>query len=290
MSFLEGQISPKASFPEGRILPLLPNQGIQSASHRQTSIATVPGSFQHFLGCSGDWQPDCLRSWLQDPDGDGLYGFSTRAIPAGSYEAKVAIGESWDVNYGDGGAPNGANLAFTVPQSCTEIFFQYDSVTHVLSIGAQGAPRGNLSKARAVFVSRDTIAWNPGAVDPAWTVALHAAPTGGLALSGAGVTGGTAIPLAYDPAGLSAAARAKYPHLAGYAAFKVPPAHQAEVPDCSRGSSRSPPPAPTARGSTPPACSCRARSTTSLPTAARWAPPSRGACRRCGCGRPRRAR
>src|SRR5947209_20344064 len=32
-------------------------------------IATVAGSFQSELGCPGDWQPDCLRSWLQDPDG-----------------------------------------------------------------------------------------------------------------------------------------------------------------------------------------------------------------------------
>jgi hypothetical protein len=61
-------------------------------------IATVPGSFQSELGCPGDWQPDCLRSWLQDPDGDGSYTFSTSALPPGSYEAKVAIGESWSEN------------------------------------------------------------------------------------------------------------------------------------------------------------------------------------------------
>ena len=34
-------------------------------------IAVAPGSFQSELGCPGDWHPDCLRSWLQDPDGDG---------------------------------------------------------------------------------------------------------------------------------------------------------------------------------------------------------------------------
>ena len=57
-------------------------------------IAVAPGSFQSELGCPGDWSPDCLRSWLQDPDGDGLYTFTTTAIPAGSYEAKVALNES----------------------------------------------------------------------------------------------------------------------------------------------------------------------------------------------------
>ena len=70
-------------------------------------IATVPGSFQSAIGCPGDWQPDCLRSWLQDVQGTGTYGFDTTAIPAGSYEAKVTINESWDENYGQGGVPNG---------------------------------------------------------------------------------------------------------------------------------------------------------------------------------------
>ena len=58
----------------------------------------APGSFQSELGCSGDWDPSCLRSWLQDPDGDGVYTFTTTALPAGDYEAKVALAESWDVN------------------------------------------------------------------------------------------------------------------------------------------------------------------------------------------------
>src|SRR5690242_83972 len=97
-------------------------------------IATVPGSFQSELGCSGDWQPDCLRSWLQDPDGDGIYTFQTTAIPQGSYEAKVTINESWDENYGQGGTPGGANIAFTVPTNGAQVKFSYNSTTHVLTI------------------------------------------------------------------------------------------------------------------------------------------------------------
>ena len=65
-------------------------------------IAVAPGSFQSELGCPGDWDPSCLRSWLEDPDGDGIYTFETTALPAGSYETKVAINESWDENYGAG--------------------------------------------------------------------------------------------------------------------------------------------------------------------------------------------
>ncbi len=84
-------------------------------------IAVAPGSFQCELGCPGDWEPDCLRSWLQDADGDGMYTFATTDLPAGSYEAKVAINEAWDENYGQGGVPGGANIAFTVPSDGAKV-------------------------------------------------------------------------------------------------------------------------------------------------------------------------
>jgi pullulanase len=198
-------------------------------SNRNAVIATVPGSFQHFLGCSDDWQPDCLRSWLEDPDGDGVYTFSTHAIPPGNYEAKVAINESWDENYGAGGALNGANIAFTVPQACVEMFFSYNATTHVLTVSANGAPKGNLAKTQAYWVTADTIAWNLGAVSSSWNVALHYDPSAGLALDPGGVTGGTTIPLTWDPAGLSAAVQTKFPQIVGYKAFHVPANRLAEV-------------------------------------------------------------
>ena len=103
-------------------------------SNENAVIATLAGSFQSALGCLDNWQPWCLRSWLQDPDGDGIYTFSTAKLPADTYEVKVAHNESWDENYGEGGAPGGANIQFTVPAACTELFFTYDPVTHLLEI------------------------------------------------------------------------------------------------------------------------------------------------------------
>ncbi|HYK01587.1 MAG TPA: pullulanase-type alpha-1,6-glucosidase [Thermoanaerobaculia bacterium] len=194
------------------------------ADNVNKTIATVPGSFQQFLGCGGDWDPSCLRSWLQDPDGDNIYTFSTRAIPAGSYEAKVAIDESWDLNYGAGGAQNGANIGFTVTQSCAETFFVYDANSHVLTISAAGAPKGNLAKAQAYWLTGDTIAWN---VPSTSTVTLHASATGELSLSAGDVQGGTSITLTYDSAGLPADIATKFPHLAGFSAFKLPEAADA---------------------------------------------------------------
>jgi len=97
-------------------------------------IATAAGSFQSEIGCPGDWDPGCLRSWLQDPDGDGLFTLTTTAIPAGNYEVKVTIDESWDENYGQGGVPGGPNIPFSVARNGSTVIFTYDAVSHTLSI------------------------------------------------------------------------------------------------------------------------------------------------------------
>ena len=145
-------------------------------------IAVAPGSFQSELGCPGDWQPDCLRSWLQDPDGDGIYTFTTSVLPAGDYEVKVAINESWDENYGAGGVPGGANIPFTVPAACTEMLFRYDPATHVLTDQRGGrASAATSRRAQAHWLARGHDRLEPGRLHPGWTVELHYDPAGGLA-------------------------------------------------------------------------------------------------------------
>jgi pullulanase len=186
-------------------------------------IATVPGSFQSEMGCSGDWDPGCFRTWLQDIQGSGIYSFSTGAIPAGTYEAKVALNGTWDVNYGQGGVQNGANIAFTVPANGMEVVFQWNATTHDLRV-IVGGIRGDLTKARAYWLSADTIAWSvPNAAGT--SVSLFADPDGALTLDGPGVMPGPntrSWVLTPEAAGLSPALRAKFPHLAGLAAFKLP--------------------------------------------------------------------
>jgi glucoamylase len=107
-------------------------------------IAVAPGSFQSELGCPADWDPGCLRSWLQDTDGDGIYSLETTALPQGAYETKVAINESWDENYGQGGVPNGPNIPFTVPVDNANVTFTYNATSHVLTVAvtSPGAPGG----------------------------------------------------------------------------------------------------------------------------------------------------
>ncbi|GEL96537.1 pullulanase-type alpha-1,6-glucosidase [Cellulomonas terrae] len=98
-------------------------------------FVTVPGSHNAAMGCPGDWQPDCEEAQLTKRD-DGVYA-GTFTIPAGSYEYKVAVGGSWDENYGAGGAPGGANVAYTVATT-GPVTFYYDASTHYFTSTAQG--------------------------------------------------------------------------------------------------------------------------------------------------------
>jgi pullulanase-type alpha-1,6-glucosidase len=103
-------------------------------------IANVPGNYQPFIGCPGEWLPDCLRSLLEDPEEDGVYTFVTTYIPAGDYEAKVAVGENWDENYGEEGI-SGGNISFSVPAQ-SQVTFTWDSASKAISIAVEPAPEG----------------------------------------------------------------------------------------------------------------------------------------------------
>ncbi len=103
-------------------------------SDEEGPIVTTAGSFQSELGCSADWDPACMRMWLQDKDGDGVYTIATTKIPAGTWEFKVAVGLTWNENYGADGVPNGSNIAFTVPSNGATTTFAYDSSTHKTTV------------------------------------------------------------------------------------------------------------------------------------------------------------
>jgi pullulanase-type alpha-1,6-glucosidase len=203
------------------------------ATHWVTSdaegpIVTAPGSFQSELGCPGDWMPECMRSWLQDPDGDGVYTFSTTTIPAGEYEVKVTHGLSWAENYGAGGVPGGANIPFFVAANDDRTTFSYVLATHVLTVSAGVAPP-NLREQRAQWLRRSLLAWDLPDDAASWTFRLYHAPDGGMVATADGVTGGASVPLTLDPAGLPEDVRQAYPHLASYEALQVPDADVAAM-------------------------------------------------------------
>ncbi|MGO0576609.1 pullulanase-type alpha-1,6-glucosidase [Ornithinimicrobium panacihumi] len=193
-------------------------------SDEEGPIITAPGSHQDELGCPGDWDPSCMLPWLVDPDGDGVYTYSTTAIPAGNYETKVAHGLSWDENYGEGGAPGGANIGFSVPSDGVVVTFSYDLASHVLTVTtSEAGVAPDLTTARAYWVAPDLIAWPAtGVDDPAlmdWR--LHWSPDGGLTVDAEDVTGGRSAPLTYDPAGLPTSVTEDFPHLKGYLALRL---------------------------------------------------------------------
>jgi hypothetical protein len=119
---------------------------------RNAVIATAIGSFQSELGCATDWDPACLRSWLQDPDGDGTYAF-TRWLPGGDYDAKVAHAESLDETWGAGGVPGGANIPFSVPAPGRQVTFVYAPVPHLLAIAVPEPPRAALLPVALAFIA-----------------------------------------------------------------------------------------------------------------------------------------
>jgi hypothetical protein len=144
-----------------------------------SAIVTGAGSFQHLLGCPGDWDPSCLRSWLEDPDGDGIYTLESY-LQVGQYEAKAALNESWDVNYGLGGVVNGPNISFVVSSATTPVLFSYDASSHVLTISGgvvnDNSPTANAGPDQTVAPGASVSLDGTGSSDPdgdglsyAWT-------------------------------------------------------------------------------------------------------------------------
>lgn len=136
------------------------------ANNVSNVIATAVGDFQSELGCPGDWSPDCLRSWLKDPDNDSIYTFSTTAIPAGNYEGKVALNESWAVSY------PGSNISFNVPNNGDTVTFTYNASSNAVNISVTGSGASldnNIWWGNLGHNSRDSLYRNPGGAVPVGT-------------------------------------------------------------------------------------------------------------------------
>lgn len=198
-------------------------------SDAEGPIVTAPGSFQKALGCGKDWSPSCMRPWLTDPDGDGVYTWSTDLIPAGNYEWKVTMDLSWDKNYGADGKEGGDNMTFSVPSDGTVVTFSYDSRSHVGTVRtSQAGVAADLARAKAYWVGPTTLAWPAAAVpkgmkatDMTWR--LHWSPSAGLAVDSEAVTADDMqeATLRLDPKGLPTDVLSSHPELKGYLALTL---------------------------------------------------------------------
>ena len=116
-------------------------------------IATAPGSYPE-----RDRVPRRLAAGLpalvarRIPTATGSTRFSTVAIPPGDYEAKAAINESWDVNYGAGGVQNGAEhpLHRRRRRHAGRLLLRL-AVDHVLTISQARSADVNLKRAEGAL-------------------------------------------------------------------------------------------------------------------------------------------
>jgi len=74
-----------------------------------TSV-TVAGSLQSELGCPGDWQPECAATHLGYEASDDVWQGVFNYVPAGSWEYKAPLNDSWAENYGRFAQQGGANV------------------------------------------------------------------------------------------------------------------------------------------------------------------------------------
>lgn len=96
-----------------------------------------------------------------------------------------------------------------------------------------GAPSLDLAKAEAQWIDRDTVVWKVKATDATSQQLVYAANGGISVVDGALSDEGRWLRL--NPAALTDAQKAKYPHLAAYPAFSVDPRDRDRVRDALRG-------------------------------------------------------
>ena len=182
----------------GLLAVLLPTQRAAADHTPIPTAVTLVGSLQSELGCPGDWQPECAATHLEPVPGQPEVFRATFTVPAGSYEYKVALNNSWDENYGAGGAAGGANLPIT--STGDPITFTYDHRTHVIS---DDTPRPLIADAAAHWLRRGTIAWDLPDSRDGFSYRLYWAAEGGLAEEDGEIVGGESVPLTVVAGGLA---------------------------------------------------------------------------------------
>ena len=176
-------------------------------------IVVAMGDFQKQIGCFNDNDATCLRAWLQDPDGDGLFDATVRGIKTGTYTVTFTLNE-------DATNVIGEPQQFTVAKDGDATYFGYDSVKNEFTISATGAPVGNIAKQRAIWINRDTILWRiTGGSGLKYALVFSLDAT--LELSPDGILNGTEIPLTFASDKPDVDILREYPHLRDYAVFKI---------------------------------------------------------------------
>jgi len=114
--------------------------GPVGSARAATTSVTLVGSLQSELGCPGDWSPACADTHLVQLGTGGTWE-SAFDLPAGAYEYKVALNDTWDVDYGAGGVLKGANIPLNLVGPA-RLVFSFDAVTHRTTVRPATLPVG----------------------------------------------------------------------------------------------------------------------------------------------------
>ncbi|SFS13494.1 alpha-1,6-glucosidases, pullulanase-type [Microbacterium sp. cf046] len=117
----------------------LPALTPQPAIAADRTFALV-GNLQNELGCADDWKPECAETELAATDIAGVYA-KEFTVPAGTYEYKVAVNDSWAENYGADGVLDGLNIPLTIAGPAT-LRFVFDDNTKRVGLEATELAEG----------------------------------------------------------------------------------------------------------------------------------------------------
>jgi glycosidase len=205
-------------------------------SNVEGDLITAPGTWNDELGCGSDNAPDCLRPWLQDPDGDGTYTWATSELPAGSYEFQVA--HNFTTNQSNW-YPAGQKVPVDVPSAGLVVRVNYNLATHEVTTSVtRPTTEPSLAEVRGVWLTPDLIAWPAEAlpVEPSrLEFRLHWAGPDELAADAEDITGGDQALLRYDPHGLPATVLSAHPELANHIALRVDRPTTGKLPGIAAG-------------------------------------------------------
>jgi len=138
------------------------------------------------------------------------------------------------VHKGDSKDP-GADMFLMVEEHGREVWLvSGSSMINTEAPDVSALAFGDLRRARAHWVASDLLIWkkNPAEGD---VFRLHYSPAGGLELTVDGVAGGESVVLTPDPAGMTDAIRARFPHLGRRGALRLDADDAARAGEMLRG-------------------------------------------------------
>lgn len=138
-------------------------------------LPRLVGSIQSKIGDPADWDPAGAKALLRDAEFDNKVYTITLNVPKGSYEYKIALGPSWDVNYGADGVKDGGNISLNVLED-TKITFTYlNDATHAIYTDySPGGSDGAVNAAKLYHYTWDKLYRTPfGAISAGEEVTLR---------------------------------------------------------------------------------------------------------------------